>query len=341
VRGESFPLLRVEGLSKVYEIPGGRLYAVDGVTFDIWPGEAVALVGESGSGKSTIGRCVTHLDAVTAGRIYFKGHEITRMGEAAFRRLRRNVQIVFQDPKLSLNPRLTVRQTLKEPLLLHRVAPPHRVEERLRDLLAMVSLDLDVLDRRPRELSGGQLQRVAIARAISTHPELVILDEPTASVDMSLRVQIVELLARLKRELGMAYLFITHDLSTARALCSRTLVLYLGRLLEAGTTNEVFKSPKHPYTRALVSSIPIPDPTARKARLILPGETPSPTLRGTGCVLAERCPYRMETCLSGEIPTFAIGGHDQHGVACLLYHDGETRSPWEVSTGIPGPAVVS
>lgn len=325
------PLLKVDDLVKVYPAPGGRLFAVDGVSFDIWPGEAIALVGESGSGKSTIGRCVTHLEAATSGRIHFMEHDATRMSDGAFRPLRREVQIVFQDPKLSLNPRLRVRQTLAEPLLLHHVVSRHKIDAALAELMEMVRLDLRLLDRRPSELSGGQQQRVAIARAIATRPKLVVLDEPTASVDMSVRQQIIDLLARLQAELHMSYLFITHDLSTAQSLCSRTIVLYLGRVVEIGDTAAVFDRPKHPYTRALVSSIPVPDPGARRARLILPGETPSPTHQVVGCPLVGRCPYQMARCEKDPIPFVRLTNRAvaDHAVACVLYGSDAHRAPWE------------
>jgi peptide/nickel transport system ATP-binding protein/oligopeptide transport system ATP-binding protein len=313
----------------VYAVPGGHLYAVDGVSFEIGPGEAVALVGESGSGKSTIGRCVTHLEPVSSGRIEFLGRETTRLGDGAFRPLRREIQIVFQDPRLSLNPRLTVRQTLAEPLLLHRIVTSRQLDAALAELLDMVSLDRRLLNRRPRALSGGQQQRVAIARAIATRPKLVVLDEPTASVDMSVRQQLIELLARLQAELNMSYLFITHDLSTARSLCSRTVVLYLGRVVEQGRTSDIFASPKHPYTKALISSVPIPDPTARKERLILPGETPSPVRRVVGCPLIARCPYRMESCHQEPLPFVSIGTGGQHSVACVLYGPEAQSAPWD------------
>jgi oligopeptide/dipeptide ABC transporter ATP-binding protein len=333
------PLLKVDQLAKVYPVPGGRLFAVDGVSFEIWPGEAVALVGESGSGKSTIGRCVTHLEPVTDGKIDFLGHKTTGMGESAFRPLRREVQIVFQDPKLSLNPRLKVRETLAEPLLLHRIVPPRQVDAALADLMGMVRLDRRLLDRRPHELSGGQQQRVAIARAIATRPKLVVLDEPTASVDMSVRQQIIDLLARLKAELHMSYLFITHDLSTARSLCTRTIVLYLGRVMEIGETVDVFERPKHPYTRALVSSIPIPDPGTRKERLILPGETPAPIHHVVGCPLVGRCPYQMVRCEQDPLPFVSLDSvtDTEHAVACVLYGSEAQRAPWE-NEASPTPA---
>lgn len=325
------PLLRVEQLAKVYDVPGGRLYAVDGVSFDIWPGEAIALVGESGSGKSTVGRCVTHLESVSGGRIEFLGQDTTRLSESAFRPLRREVQIVFQDPRLSLNPRLTVRQTLSEPLLLHHVVTRQQLDAALGELLDLVSLDRRLLDRRPRALSGGQQQRVAIARAIATRPRLVVLDEPTASVDMSVRQQLIELLARLQRELNMSYLFITHDLSTVRTLCSRTVVLYLGRLVEVGRTSELFTAPKHPYTKALISSIPVPGPLARKERLILPGETPSPTTRVIGCPVLGRCPYGTAACRQQPLPFVGVNADGTHAVACTLYDTEAWVAPWEAA----------
>jgi len=325
------PVLRVEDLVKVYDVTGGRLYAVDGVSFDIWSGEAIALVGESGSGKSTVGRCVTHLEAVSGGRIEILGHDTTRLGEGGFRPFRRDVQIVFQDPRLSLNPRLTVRQTLAEPLLLHHIVSKQQLDSALSELLDLVSLDQGLLDRRPRALSGGQQQRVAIARAIATCPKLVVLDEPTASVDMSVRQQLIELLARLQRELQMSYLFITHDLSTVRTLCSRTIVLYLGRLVEVGRTMDLFTAPKHPYTKALISSIPVPDPSVKKERLILPGETPSPTHPVAGCPLLGRCPYGTAACRQQPLPFVGVNADGTHAAACTLYGPDAWRAPWEVT----------
>ena len=323
------PLVKVEGLSKTFEIPGGRLYALDGVDLEIQPGEAVALVGESGSGKSTLGNCLVRLETATSGTITFNGQDITRMSDAQFRPLRRQIQMVFQDPKLSLNPRLTVRQTLSEPLHIHNVVPRNQLDERLAELMAMVNLDPALLDRRPHELSGGQQQRVAIARAIATSPQFVVLDEPTASLDMSIRAQILGLLRRLQRELGAAYLFITHDLSSARNLCSTVVVLYLGRVLEIGPTDDIFRNPKHPYTKMLISAIPVPDPTVRKTRLILPGETPSPNRRVVGCPLAERCPYVMNECRTTEIRLLPVGSGGRHRTACLLYRDANAPAPWD------------
>lgn len=328
----SDPILRTVNYSKIYDIPGGKVYAVDGVSVDVAAGEAVAVVGESGSGKSTLARGILHLEPATAGEIYFKGDEITQMSERQFRPLRRSIQMVFQDPRLSLNPRLSIRQTVAEPIRLHHVVARSEVDKRFRDVLDMVNLEPGLAGRRPHQLSGGQRQRVAIARAIATHPDFVVLDEPTSSLDMSVRAQIIDLLRRLQRELGMAYLFITHDLSTARALCSRTIVMYLGRVMEIGPSDEVFRSPKHPYTQALVSAIPIPDPKLKKKRIILRGETPSPTERIIGCPFATRCPYVRPDCTGHEIPLYDVGAGGQHRAACVLYGDQESRRRFEQET---------
>lgn len=323
------PLIKAEGVAKTFQISGANIYAVDGVDLEIMPGEAVALVGESGSGKSTLGNCLVRLETTTVGRITFAGRDITAMRESEFRPLRRQIQMVFQDPKLSLNPRLSVRQTLIEPLKLHQVVPKNQMDEKLAELLSMVNIDPALLDRKPRELSGGQQQRVAIARAIATSPEFVVLDEPTSSLDMSIRIQIISLLRRLQRDLGIAYLFITHDLSTARRLCSRIVVMYLGRVMEVGPTEAVFNAPKHPYTKALLSAIPVPNPRVRKTRLMLPGETPSPNRKIVGCPLADRCPYVMPECRTEEIRLLPVGANGLHRTACLLYRDADAPAPWD------------
>ena len=230
------PLLVVDGLEHVFRAAAGQVYAVNGVSFRIAPGEAVGLVGESGSGKSTVAKCLVRLLEPTGGRILFGGRDVTHLSEREFRPLRSRVQMVFQDPTMSLNPRLSVRQTLSEPLRLHKVAANGSLEARLADLMDLVNLDRRFLGRRPHQLSGGQRQRVGIARAIATRPDFVVLDEPTSSLDMSIRIQIIALLRRLQSELGMTYLFISHDLSTVRYLCSRVLVMYLGQVVEEGPT---------------------------------------------------------------------------------------------------------
>jgi peptide/nickel transport system ATP-binding protein len=233
------------------------IHAVNGVTFDIYPGEAVGLVGESGCGKTTVARCILRLEKPTSGRIVINGRDITELSTGKVRRLRRHFQMVFQDPNASLNPRLTVSRALREPLKLHDL---YQDEDQLREAIHRVNLELDHLNRYPHQLSGGQKQRVGIARAIMTHPGFVILDEPTSSLDMSLRIHIIALLRRLQEELNMTYMFISHDLSTVRHLCDRVLVMYLGQIVEMGRTEDVFNNPRHVYTQALLSAIPIPDP---------------------------------------------------------------------------------
>ena len=317
-------LLQVDDLRQVFRTGAGRVYAVNGVSFAVGAGEAVGLVGESGSGKSTVARCLVRLLEPTDGQILFRGRDVTRLGEREFRPLRAKLQMVFQDPTMSLNPRLTVRQTLSEPLKIHRVAangaPLSGLEHRLNDLMDLVNLERRFLGRRPHELSGGQRQRVGIARAIATHPDFVVLDEPTSSLDMSIRIQIIALLRRLQRELGMAYLFISHDLSTVRYLCSRVIVMYLGQIVEEGPVEEIFTNPKHPYTQALLSAVPIPDPALRhgKRRVVLPGETPHLQAPVVGCPLADRCPYVEPSHRVGRIPLITVGPGG-HRAACLLY----------------------
>ncbi len=314
------PLIQVEDLHQVFKTPAGRVFAVNGVSFSIRPGEAVGLVGESGSGKSTVAKCLVRLQEPVSGRIVFRGRDVTHLSEDAFRPLRARIQMVFQDPTQSLNPRLTVRQTLSEPLKLHKIAQNGDLEARLNELMDLVNLDRQLLGRRPGQLSGGQKQRVGIARAIATRPDFVVLDEPTSSLDMSIRIQIIALLRRLQEELGMAYLFISHDLSTVRYLCRRVLVMYLGQIVEEGPVEAIFTEPKHPYTQALLSAVPIPDPALRKEkrRIILPGETPHLHAPVTGCPLADRCPYVEPSHRQGRIPMIEVGP-DGHRVACLLY----------------------
>jgi len=321
------PLIAVEDLHQVFKTAAGRVYAVNGVTFEIGPGEAVGLVGESGSGKSTIARSIVRLLEPTAGQIAYRGQDIAHLPEREMRPLRSRLQMVFQDPALSLNPRLTVRQTLSEPLKLHKIVRNGDLDSHLNRLMDLVNLERRYLSRKPGELSGGEKQRVGIARAIATGPEFVILDEPTSSLDMSIRIQVIDLLRRLQGELGMAYLFISHDLSTVRYLCSRVIVMYLGKIVEEGPVEDIFTNPKHPYTQALLSAVPIPDPRLRntRARIVLPGETPHLTAPVDGCPLADRCPYVEPSHREGEIPMIEIGSGG-HRVACLPYQNGSGAS---------------
>ncbi|HET9661486.1 MAG TPA: ABC transporter ATP-binding protein [Thermomicrobiales bacterium] len=318
------PILTVDNLEQRFKTPGGLVYAVNGVSFQIAAGESVGLVGESGSGKSTIAKSIVRLNEPTSGSIVYRGRDITRISDGEMRPLRSKLQMVFQDPTLSLNPRLTVRQTLSEPLKLHKIAGGKAdLNAHLNRLMDLVNLERFYLDRRPGQLSGGQRQRVGIARAIATQPEFIVLDEPTSSLDMSIRISIIELLRNLQREMGLAYLFISHDLSTVRYLCSRVIVLYLGQIVEEGTVEEIFANPLHPYTRALLSAVPIPDPALRSSRnrIVLPGETPHLTHPIVGCPLADRCPYVEPSHREGRIPMIDVGPGG-HRVACLLYQEG-------------------
>jgi oligopeptide/dipeptide ABC transporter ATP-binding protein len=311
------PLLRVENLTKHYREGWHTIHAVNGVNFEVYPGEAVGLVGESGCGKSTTARCLLRLEKPTSGHVYFDDVDLTALSGRQMRDRRKQLQMVFQDPHESLNPRFTVRRTLREPLALHGL---YRDEYQLSDAMDRVNLDQEYLKRLPGQLSGGQKQRVGVARAIMTHPQFVVLDEPTSSLDMSLRIHILTLLRRLQRELNMAYVFISHDLSTVRHLCDRVLVMYLGRIVEMGPTEEVFTNPQHVYTRALLSAIPIPDPTTKRERILLAGETPSPREIKPGCGLQDRCPYVADECLQ-PVPFYPVG--NQHEAACRLAKESE------------------
>jgi oligopeptide transport system ATP-binding protein len=310
------PVVRVEALRKHFRLSRtSTVHAVNGVDFNLLPREAVGLVGESGCGKSTTARCIVRLEEVTQGRIYLQGQEITALSQRRFRPMRRSIQMVFQDPMLSLNPRLTVRQTLTEPLLVHHIGSGRRQrEERVREVVDLVNLEQKFLDRTPRQLSGGQRQRVGIGRALITNPQVVVLDEPTSSLDMSVRIHIIELLRRLQEQMGITYLFISHDLSTVRYLCQRVLVMYLGRVVEMGPTAEIFDRPLHYYTQALLSAIPIPDPKTRRQRIVLTGEPPSLTRLPPGCGFSDRCPYGSPSCQDEEAVLQPAG--NGHYVAC-------------------------
>jgi oligopeptide/dipeptide ABC transporter ATP-binding protein len=315
------PILSVSGLVKRFAAGRGRaVHAVNGIDFDIAPGEALGLVGESGSGKSTIGMLVTRLLAPTAGRIHFDGRDITIMPEPALRPLRAQMQIVFQDPWGALNPRMTIARALQEPLKLHTgLDSPARLI-RVRELAESVRLPLASLERYPHELSGGQLQRVSIARALATRPKLIVLDEPTSSLDLSVRAGILQLLDDIRRETGVALLFISHDLETVELVTDRVLVLYLGNVVEHGRTRELFAKPAHPYTQTLLSANLPPDPNARLARHVAIGEIPSPINLPPGCAFASRCPVVVAACRDARPLSIALGEH--HAAACFRIAEG-------------------
>jgi oligopeptide/dipeptide ABC transporter ATP-binding protein len=283
-------------------------------------------VGESGSGKSTIGRCIVRLCDPTAGTVRFQDHDITQMSQRTLRPLRAGLQMVFQDPFDSMNPRMTIEQIIGEPLLLHGSASPAARAARVREVLALVMLEPEHLGRYPHELSGGQLQRAALARALVTSPEFVVLDEPTSSLDASLRAEIVELLLELQSRLGIACLFISHDLSTVRYLTRRVAIMYLGEIVELGPTTEVFTRPRHPYTRALLSAVLSLDPAAPRARYALRGEIPSPLRLPGGCFLADRCPEVQPECRTSR-PALAVDAADpRRAVRCFLVNP-SSREP--------------
>ncbi len=306
------PLLEVEDLSCQFNDRGRTVHALNGVSFSVRAGETVGLVGESGCGKSTLARCIVGLLRPTSGRLAFDGQRYSGWPERRLRRLRKDVQIVFQDPMTALNPSWTARRLIMEPLYLHRI--PDR-ETRLAQVLEEVELSPSILDRRPDQMSGGQRQRVAIARAIGPRPRFIVLDEPTASVDMSIRASLLRLLRKLQQEEGLTYLFISHDLSTVRHIADRLLVMYLGRLVEEGPMESVFRTPAHVYTRLLLSSIPIPDPSVRRQRLPVLGEPPSPTEIPSGCPFRTRCYLGNEECERPQVYHVVGLGHR---AACRL-----------------------
>jgi len=289
------------------------LRAVDGISFSIQKGETLGLVGESGCGKSTVARCILRLLEPTSGRILFEETDLAGLQEEVLRPIRRDLQMIFQDPMASLNPRLSVRQVLEEPLRLHEKLTAKEREDRVLEVMDQVGLDGELLNRFPHELSGGQRQRVNIARAITTRPKFIVLDEPTSALDVSLRAKIVLLLEELKSILSTTYLFISHDLSTVKYLSDRVAVMYLGTLVEIAKARELFRHPFHPYTKALLSAIPIPDPNVKRDRIILEGEIPSPTNIPEGCRLRGRCPVARPTC-SEEVPLQEVAS--SHWVAC-------------------------
>ncbi|HEX6288898.1 MAG TPA: oligopeptide/dipeptide ABC transporter ATP-binding protein [Herpetosiphonaceae bacterium] len=312
-------LLTVEGLTKYYPVRKGmraRVYvrAVDGVSFTIRPGETLGLVGESGSGKSTIGRCILRLEEPTAGRIWFAGQEVTGLAPRALRAMRRHAQIVFQDPYDALNPRMTVSELVTEPLLLHKLCSRREASERAKDLLAKVGLKQVYLNRYPHQLSGGQNQRVGIARALATGPRLLVLDEPTSALDVSVQAKLLNLLGQLQADLGLSYLFISHDLAVVNYLAARVAVLYLGQIVEIGTRNALFATPRHPYTQALMSALPSETPEQPRQRIVLAGEIPSAINPPQGCRLASRCPYATSACR--ELPQPLRPIEAEHLVAC-------------------------
>ncbi len=320
-------LLSVQGLKKVYPIRRGLrshvlLKAVDGVSFAIGKGETLGLVGESGSGKSTIGRCILRLEEPTEGRIRFGDQEIGGLSGPSLRDVRCNMQMVFQDPYDSLNPRMTVGEMVAEPMRINGLYPPREVAGRVKDLFGRVGLKSEHLTRYPHQLSGGQNQRVGIARALATSPKLLVLDEPTSALDVSVQAKLLNLLRHLQAELGLSYLFISHDLAVVNYLSTRVAVLYLGQIVEIGSRDQIYNSPQHPYTRGLISSLSRESQGGlKRERIVLSGEIPSPINPPTGCRLASRCPFVVESCR--EKPQVLAPVAQGHMVACGRVEAGE------------------
>ena len=331
-------LLRVEGLAKTF--PGRRsladvlarrpaqpVRAVDGVSFELGPGEVLALVGESGSGKTTVGNLLMGLMAPSGGRVLLDGAEVGRLSARDLRLLRRRVQMVFQDPYESLNPRMTVREIVAEPLRVHRIGASS-AELRTRVAGALTSAGLTPVDaylaRYPFELSGGQRQRIVIAAALALQPSLLIADEPVSMLDVSIRAEILNLLSALAREQGISVVMITHDLSTVAAYADRIAVMYLGRIVEYGPTRAVLAEPRHPYAQALLSVVPVPDPSLRRRPVILRGEMPDPSNIPSGCRFHPRCPLAFDRCPTVDPPLFAVG--PEHAAACLLDEEPEAAA---------------
>ncbi|MGD9185819.1 MAG: dipeptide ABC transporter ATP-binding protein [Desulfobacterales bacterium] len=295
----------------------GYVYAVDGVSFDLSRGETIGLVGESGCGKTTTGLAVLRLIEPTGGKVSFQGVDISQRDKSQLRSLKREMQIIFQDPYSSLNPRLTVNQIISDPMEIHGVYPGKERAERVAYLLEKVGLTPEHGRRYPHEFSGGQRQRIGIARALTLNPKLIIGDEPVSALDVSIQAQIINLLIDLQAEFELSYIIIAHDLAVVEHICDRIAVMYLGKIVEMATYNELYTDPKHPYTKALLSAIPVSDPKAIKQRIVLKGDVPSPINPPSGCHFHPRCPYRMDACDKDEPPLKDIGTH--HLVACYLY----------------------
>ncbi|WOP17540.1 dipeptide ABC transporter ATP-binding protein [Raineyella sp. LH-20] len=327
------PILRAEGLKKYYPIRRGvtrrrvgDVKAVDGVSFELFPGETLGVVGESGCGKSTLGRLLVQLEQPTEGKVWFEGRDMFSLSADALRRARRDIQIIFQDPYTSLNPRMTVGDIIGEPLEIHpEVTPKGGRRRRVQELLDLVGLNPEHINRYPHQFSGGQRQRIGIARGLAVNPKVIVCDEPVSALDVSVQAQVVNLLQDLQRELGLAYVFIAHDLSVVRHISDRVAVMYLGKVVELGDEHQIYERPTHPYTQALLSAVPVPDPSARETKqpILLTGDVPSPANPPSGCRFHTRCPLVqahpefLERCSTEEPP---LDLHDdetgRHPSAC-------------------------
>ncbi len=313
-------ILRVNNVSRIYETSGGgfgrknRVSALDGVSFNLVQGETLGIVGESGCGKSTLGRIISRLDSPTTGEIIYKGNDIAKKSLAAMRPLRKEIQFIFQDPYASLNPRRQIGAIIEEPMRIHGVSKDER-RARAHELLEKVGLDKNSYEKYPHEFSGGQRQRVVIARALTLKPELIIADEPVSALDVSIQAQVLNLFKELQDEMKLTYIFVAHDLGVVRHISDRIAVMYLGKIVELGSVEEIYNNPKHPYTKALLSANPRIDQSAQSTRQILTGDIPSPLNRPSGCSFHTRCPIAVPECSTREPELRRIGAVD---VACNL-----------------------
>ncbi|PYZ97069.1 dipeptide/oligopeptide/nickel ABC transporter ATP-binding protein [Alteribacter lacisalsi] len=322
----SKPLLEVKGLKKYFDVTGGifsrkvgEVKAVDDVSFSVYEKEVLGIVGESGCGKSTTGKALLRLTEPTEGEVLFDGKDITGMSQEEMRKMRRDMQIIFQDPYASLNPRHKVEKILGEPLIVHGIGSKKERLEKVKQILETVGLPGEHAQRYPHQFSGGQRQRIGIARALIVNPKLIVCDEPVSALDVSIQSQILNLMEDLQEEFGLTYVFIAHDLSVVRHISDRVGVMYLGRMVELADNEELYENPLHPYTRSLMSAVPNPDPDAKKERIILQGDVPSPSNPPSGCAFHTRCPEAMDICRQVR-PEFREKTVN-HFVACHLYED--------------------
>ena len=313
------PILEVQGLTKYFDAAKGKkVHAVENVSFTLERGETLGIVGESGCGKSSMGRTILKIHDSTSGKIIFDGVDITKFSNKQMNPYRKRMQMIFQDPYASLNPRMTVGEIIEEPMVIHKMGTPKERKAIVQDLIQIVGLKPDHIRRYPFEFSGGQRQRIGIARALALNPEFIVCDEPISALDVSIQAQVINLLEKLQHERGFSYLFIAHDLEMVHHISHKIGVMYLGNMVEFGTSDEVYKTPLHPYTKALISASPVPDPQLAKTkkRILLEGEVPSPLNPPKGCPFAPRCPNCKERCKQEKPETYSIGNHK---VACFLY----------------------